>query len=141
MMTSAGRLFVTVLLTIPLVACGGGGGGDATAPVTPPPTGGTNPPPQPAASGSISIKSSSDGYGSDYYSFDPSNITLKRGGTVSWSNGTGVTHNVTFTAAAGVPQNVADFNSGTASRTFDTAGTYDFQCTHHSGMSGTITVQ
>jgi plastocyanin len=51
-----------------------------------------------------------------------------------------VQHNVTFDAAAGAPANIADRTSGGDSRTFMTAGIFDYQCTIHPGMNGQVTV-
>jgi plastocyanin len=89
------------------------------------------------------VKESNDGYGSASFSFDPSNVTITRGGTVTWSTegGSGVVHNVTFSPASGVPTNVANFSSGNNSRTFNTSGSFGYACTNHPGMSGQVTVQ
>lgn len=74
--------------------------------------------------------------------FDPSSITVAAGATVSWSNTTGVTHNVTFDAATGAPASIANFSAGVRSATFATAGTYTYHCTIHGlSMSGTVVVQ
>lgn len=72
-------------------------------------------------------------------SFTPSATTVPVGTTVTWTWAQGsVTHNVTF--SDGVAS--ADMSSGTYSRTFNTAGTYSYDCTiHGSAMSGTITVK
>jgi plastocyanin len=132
----------SILLAAVLVGCGGGGSGSYGTTAPPPSTPGTTTTgSEPVSNASISVSATGDGYGATTYTFDPAGVTLKRGGTVTWSNSTGVTHNVVFTSAPGVPANVADFGSGSQSRTFDTAGTYEFQCTHHSSMSGTIVVQ
>ena len=72
-------------------------------------------------------------------SFTPSTLTVPLHTTVTWS-WTGVnTHNVTFTTA-GAPTDISDRTSGDVGRTFDTAGTFQFHCTHHAGMTGSITV-
>jgi len=72
--------------------------------------------------------------------FDPNDVVIAPGGTVTWNFAT--THNVTFTAATGVPANITDKSSGSDSRTFPTAGTFNYICTiHGSGMSGTVRVQ
>lgn len=74
--------------------------------------------------------------------FDPASITVKAGSTVTWSNTTGVTHNVTFDQKAGAPASASDFASGTFDATFPTAGTYPYHCTIHGlSMSGTVVVQ
>lgn len=72
--------------------------------------------------------------------FDPKDVVITPGGTVTWNFAT--THNVTFSAATGVPANITDKSSGSDSRTFATAGTFNYICTiHGSGMSGTVRVQ
>jgi plastocyanin len=73
-------------------------------------------------------------------SFTPATATIGVGGTVTWEI-SGATHNVTFGAAAPAGGNIPDTRAGTASRQFTTAGTYDYQCTRHSGMQGRVVVQ
>lgn len=74
-------------------------------------------------------------------SFTPSSITVPNHTTVTWNwpNPT-VAHNVTFAAVAGAPTNIPDKTTGSANRTFDTAGTFNYQCTNHPGMTGVVTV-
>ena len=126
-----------VLLAIVAIGCGGSGdGGSPTSP---------NPTPNPGGSGAtgsatVSMKQSDDGYGYSTYSFSPSTVTITKGGTVTWNNEAGTAHNVTFTSQ-GSPSNIGNFSSGSNSRTFDVVGTYEYHCTNHSGMSGTVKVQ
>jgi plastocyanin len=82
-----------------------------------------------------------DGYGGDTHSFTPAGVTIQRAGTVTWNNNTGLVHNVTFAAATGAPANVPDLGDGTATRTFNSVGTFNYQCTNHSGMSGQVIVR
>jgi plastocyanin len=71
--------------------------------------------------------------------FSPSNATVPVSGTVIWQwNSGGVAHNVTF-ADPGIPDS-GDRTSGTFEQTFATAGTYNYQCTLHSGMTGVVNV-
>lgn len=131
------------LAVILAAACGGGGGGD---PADATPTQPNNPtpqqPPQAAPSAaSVSMQSSNDGYGYETNSFSPNQVRVRRGGTVTWSNSTGIAHSVTFTNAAGVPASVPSPAAGENSRTFNTSGTFSYQCTHHAGMAGTVTVE
>lgn len=73
--------------------------------------------------------------------FNPTSITITKGSSVTWVNGTGVTHNVTF-STAGAPGNVPDFSSGSQTLTFPSAGTFNYNCTiHGQSMSGTVVVQ
>ena len=72
--------------------------------------------------------------------FTPANVTIAKGGTVTWSIGTR-RHNVTFFGNAGSPANVESATSTTASRTFPVAGVYPYNCSLHAGMTGSVTVQ
>src|SRR5438034_40940 len=66
-------------------------------------------------------------------SFSPSDVTVPLHTTVTWS-WTGVnTHNVTFTTV-GAPADIGNMTTGSASRTFDTAGTFQFHCTIHPSL-------
>jgi plastocyanin len=72
--------------------------------------------------------------------FDPAQVDITQGGTVTWRFGT-VTHNVTFTGtAAGTPANIDNTTSANKSAAFPTAGTFPYHCTLHAGMNGTVVV-
>ena len=71
--------------------------------------------------------------------FDPATVTITRGGSVTWTFN--ALHNVTFGSATGAPQNIPDQATGSAQRQFNTAGTFNYQCTLHSGMQGSVVVQ
>ena len=73
--------------------------------------------------------------------FTPSNITIGVGGTVTFAFGD-VAHNVFFdNSPAGAPDPIAGSNSNMSqSRTFNTAGTFEFDCHMHPGMKGTVLV-
>ena len=76
-------------------------------------------------------------------SFNQSSLTVPTGTTVTWRNGSGVTHTVTSDAGSSLTFNSGDVTSGaTFSQAFNTAGTYNYHCNYHvaSGMTGTITV-
>jgi plastocyanin len=77
--------------------------------------------------------------------FHPANVTVAKGGTVTWTNDDTVGHDVTKESGPG-----KDFKSGTPGgltngatfkQTFTTAGTIKYRCTVHPGMEGTITVK
>ena len=70
--------------------------------------------------------------------FEPQTVTVAPGGTVTWTFQ--ALHNVTF-SGTGSPANITDKSSGSDSRTFPTAGTYNYNCTIHGGMNGTVRVQ
>jgi plastocyanin len=77
--------------------------------------------------------------GSTSETFTPPRVDLLRNGVVTWSFG-GLTHNVTFTSGSG-PGNIGDTANAQVARTFPNAGTFDYRCTIHPGMSGRIVVQ
>jgi len=135
-----------VLFAVLSIGCGGGGGdGYTTSPDGNGP--GTNPGPGPgtgpaSASATVTANQSDDGYGTAVFSFNPTAVTIRVGGTVTWSNEAGTaTHNVTFSPGTGAPANVANFSSGNVSRSFASAGSFAYHCTNHSAMTGQVTVQ
>jgi plastocyanin len=95
--------------------------------------------------------------------FDPANITIKAGGTVTWVNESDEAHTVTAYGNE-IPEDATYFASGDASNeteardslsegllesgdtfqvTLDRPGTYEYYCIPHetSGMKGTIVVE
>jgi plastocyanin len=71
--------------------------------------------------------------------FVPPTLSVSPGATVSFTNLDGFAHNVTFTNPA--ITSVSNFSSGTRTVVMPMAsGSYGYQCTLHSGMTGTITV-
>ncbi len=72
--------------------------------------------------------------------FSPSQLTINVGDTVRWMNAAGGNvHNVTSNSGAWAASQTA--SSFTFEVTFNQAGTFNYTCTIHSGMDGTITVQ
>ncbi len=133
------RVAAAAIAFIAAAACGGDGstGNDDTGGNTGPGPG--NNTPTPVAALQVSMLSTGDGYGNDINSFSPGTGHVTLNGTVTWNNASGVIHNVTF-QTAGSPANVANLASGGATRTFGTEGTFNYQCTNHPGMSGSIVV-
>lgn len=73
--------------------------------------------------------------------FEPPQVDLTAGGTVTWNFDTISAHNVTFqTTASGTPANIGNTTTGSVQRTFSTAGTFTYSCTNHPGMNGTVIV-
>jgi plastocyanin len=77
-------------------------------------------------------------------SFQPAQITVPAGTTVTWINRDPVAHTVTA-GTRGNPSGLFDSGQiapgGTFSFTFDQAGTYNYFCAVHNGMDGTVIVQ
>jgi len=73
--------------------------------------------------------------------FNPQNSVVQTGGTVTWTWAGANPHTLTFTfGPTPLPANQSAQMSGTASRTITAAGTYNYTCTIHGGMNGTLTV-
>ena len=73
--------------------------------------------------------------------FSPSRLTVSKGTTVtfSWKDG-GTRHNVTSIGKKRF-KTISDRTSGKKPVRFGSAGTYQYECTLHPGMSGRITVR
>ena len=69
--------------------------------------------------------------------FLPNHVSVPTGSTVTWSNDDSYPHDVTFDD--GTASGTMD-GGATYERTFETAGTYDYDCTIHPGMVGRVTV-
>ncbi len=76
--------------------------------------------------------------------FDPATKTIAVGETVLWQWKGQVGHNVTWVQQSGTGDSPTQ-SSGSYSRNFSAAGTYDYYCTIHgtatSGMHGSVVVQ
>ena len=68
--------------------------------------------------------------------FSPSATMIALGGQVTWTWSGSQPHNVTFQSG----ESSATQSSGTFSRTFTAAGSFSYQCTVHSGMQGSVSV-
>jgi plastocyanin len=72
--------------------------------------------------------------------FNPASVTVKAGDKVTWTNKDSVGHDVTGdnfkSGDSGGMQ-----NGDTFSQTFDKKGTFDYVCTVHPGMKGSVTVK
>ena len=70
--------------------------------------------------------------------FAPLSVDIQVGGMVAFTFDK--THNVTF-GGGSAPANIGNTSSGTVSRTFSAAGSFDYVCTLHAGMSGVVVVR
>jgi plastocyanin len=71
------------------------------------------------------------------YRFEPEAITVPVGATVTWTNDDNFTHNVTFEGS----EPMAMSPGASTTRTFETAGTFPYQCTlHPQDMQGAVEV-
>ena len=72
--------------------------------------------------------------------FSPTSVDIAQGGTVSFVF-PALAHNVLFNTTTGAPQDIPITSNATVSRTFATKGTFNYVCSIHSGMIGTIVVR
>jgi plastocyanin len=124
--------FKQIIVASALVLGGCGGGSDTgtgPSPATPE----TPAPSTPTSDATVQAGGSSN-------VFTPEEVTVARGKAVTWSFGARI-HNVTFSSMQGAPANVPNTSNGSVSRTFNTAGNFSYECTLHSGMTGTVKAQ
>lgn len=111
---------ITLLLTVLAVGC-------ASTPAASPATAG-------AGGSAVSIKG---------FAFNPAELSVSKGTTVTWTNDDGTTHTVT-SGVPGTPSGKFDqrLESGkTFTFTFADAGTVTFFCNIHQSMRGTVLVK
>lgn len=114
-----------LILAIVAVICLSGCVSNTTpAPTTQPsaqPTG------QPSNSASVTIKG---------LAFSPGEVTIAKGGTVTWTNEDSTTHTVSF--ASGSSPDLG--NGAKYAKTFNETGTFDYHCNIHPSMTGKVIV-
>ena len=124
------RFGVILLAGLCLTACGGS---SYTAP-SPSPT----PTPTPAGTtATVTIVSGASARTTTAYSPNPLNVSV--GTTVTWVNNDTTTHDATAVNNSFATGSIAPGRS--ASRTFQSAGSFPYYCTIHPGMVATINVQ
>jgi plastocyanin len=70
------------------------------------------------------------------FAFEPAELTVSVGTTVTWTNNDPTAHTVT-----GDGYDIGTLEPGaTGTRTFDTAGTFDYLCAIHPSMQGSVVV-
>lgn len=72
--------------------------------------------------------------------FSPSSITVKKGTTVTWTNNDSMAHTVTATNNQDGPDSGNIAAGAKYSFTFNTVGTFKYDCTYHPTMTGTVEV-
>ncbi len=129
-MRKMGLLKVIGLIAV-LQSCGGGG---TTGIISPPPPPPPPPPPGTCAANTLCMQGAS---------FDPSQLSVPKGTVVSFTNSSGVNHNIVFDApiSTGVTD-IGPFASGATpvTRTFSESGTWNLHCTIHAAMTAKIIV-
>lgn len=129
-------LLAAAVLALGLTACGGGNDSTTTDTVTAQSGGGA---PTPAAGGGgKSTAPRAETVDMEDFDFSPAAVTIQAGGKITWKNMGQTPH--TATASDG------SFDTGTVdpgklkAETFKEPGTFDYTCTIHPQMHGTIEV-
>lgn len=74
--------------------------------------------------------------------FEPADVVVRRGGTITWINRDALAHTVTKTSGPGTRFDSGTVpGGGTYRRTFTTPGVIRYVCTIHPNQTGTITVK
>ena len=99
--------------------------------------------PMPMSSSTTSTASTAESTNSvtiQNFAFSPSAITVKKGTTVTWTNQDSATHTVTETDGQDGPKS-GDLSAGKSySFTYNTVGTFKYECSIHTSMTGVVTV-
>ena len=111
---------LTLVAGVTLIACASAGSPSATGAAGP-------------SAATVEIKA---------FAFGTGSVTISRGQSVTWRNSDGTTH----TVSSGTPptkdgkfdKEIA--NGGSATISFDTAGTFTYFCNIHQAMKGTVVV-
>jgi plastocyanin len=74
------------------------------------------------------------------FAYQPATVTIQVGDTVTWTNLDAAAHTATDTGPQGLFDGVID-QGESFSYTFTQAGTFNYFCTFHTEMSGTVIVQ
>lgn len=72
--------------------------------------------------------------------FNPKTVIVARNASVDYEF-LSVVHNVTYGSATGAPSNIPNSSNTSVSRTFGADGDFSYECTIHSGMTGTVIVR
>jgi plastocyanin len=102
--------------------------------VTGAPAGGSNSTLPPSSGGTNGAQVSISGF-----AYSPATLTIKVGTEVTWTNLDSVEHSVVSSSGNELKSPLIPQN-GTFSHVFNTAGTYDYHCSVHLTMTGTIIV-
>lgn len=130
------RLVVSLIALVSAVACGGGYSSPTQPSPTPSPAPSPGVPPAgPSSSITIPMGASVLGRGA----FNPADLNVAAGTTVTWMNTDAVAHTSTSDAPAWNSGIVAP--GGQFSFAFPTAGTFSYHCAIHPGMVGTVVVR
>ena len=127
------RIMLALCAVVALVAAGCGSSNKSSTSSGASSSGSTSTPAAASSGGGVAIKMQN-------IAFSPKAVTVKVGQKVTWTNDDQVDHNVTSQSGETIKsQNFG--KGGTFSFTPTKAGTINYVCTIHPGMTATLTVQ
>lgn len=132
-MTKRIALLLFALLALAAAGCGGGSSNDNSSASSSP---NTQPAPAQGGSGGGSASSGEVTVEMKNYAFSPKSVTVKVGQTVKWTNEDNAPHNAT---GDGIKTDTVN-KGGTVTYKATKAGTFNYICTIHPYMKGTVTV-
>ncbi|MFP5309559.1 MAG: plastocyanin/azurin family copper-binding protein [Actinomycetes bacterium] len=154
MRTHTRALALAASLTLALTACGGGddapAAGDDTGSASTMESmesteGGEMTEPMETEDGGDAGAAAGDTVSLSFFAFDPEELTVSAGSTVTWVNEDDVRHTVTAGTPDAPETDRFDLdlpaNGDTVTFTFDEAGTYAYFCDVHKSMTATIVVE
>ncbi|MEA2170960.1 MAG: hypothetical protein QOF76_4260 [Solirubrobacteraceae bacterium] len=126
------------LATVAVAGCGGSDSSSDSTTSKPASSGGAAAPSTTTKSGAAPNSATA---GMKDFEFVPDSVTVAAGGKVTWTDHDSANHNVTF-KTAGAPDGISNLNQDeTGSVKFAKAGTYEYVCTYHPNMHGTVVVR
>lgn len=123
---------VALVVAVALIGAGCGSSGDDTTAAT-----GAGASAMPAGGGSAASAAKVD---IADFKYGPPTVTVKKGGSVTWTNSDDAPHTATQTPGG------SGFDTGTLEKgdsktvSFDEAGTFPYVCSFHAFMQGTVKV-
>lgn len=130
-------LFLVMLLLICVVLFVSCGGGNATVPASPTPTAPPTPMATPTPTPVVGVTHVTITITAK---FQPANIQVPVGTTVTWTNNDNVGHTVTFRNGMKDSGVLWGGGAGTFRYTFASKGIFPYYCTIHPSMLGVVTV-
>lgn len=121
-------VFSTACIVVVILACMAAG---CTSPQTAPAT--ASPPAATSGGNAIAIKN---------FAFDPAQLTVKTGTSVTWTNQDSAPHTIVSDTGSPVQFSSDSLSTGASYPfTFTQPGTYTYHCSIHPSMKGTVVVQ
>jgi plastocyanin len=132
--TAAIAVALSALLAISTTACGGSSDGASSKDTTATTATATSTAGDATASKDVDVEIAN-------YAFSPDEVEVEAGGTVTFTNSDDTTHTATAESDAPASFDTGELGQGDSKTiTFDEPGVYDYECSIHEYMKGTVRV-